>query len=356
MLPPLPPTLLASNPQFAALHKTLTTKLLHPDASTKATNAAHLPLEEKVTKDLVQITRRRILLQALQDVAVLDEDSDEDGDEVEDSKDVLKLPIELRELIYVLSTSLLTTPALTLSPSHAQILASKMQQLSTHLPAILPALSATLTAQQKSLCSLSLSLSTQAPSHHPAYTLHLSLFRSITYLISLRNSVLSTQSTLTNQLTTLLPLSTTYLSQFLNHLSSFQHGTLARSQVSSSLHTSTIASTLASKLYLLHLESLRSTYSPATQSALANYALQLDLLANGLNSRIRTMEDELRLYAESDGRNGETMRELARRYGEVVQETEEVRTDVERLEGGQSAGVNANANDGKVGRRDWEIP
>lgn len=53
------------------------------------------------------------------------------------------------------------------------------------------------------------------------------------------------------------------------------------------------------------------------------------------------------------------MGQLARRYGEVLRETAEVKADVERLEGGQGVGgVNRNRKERerKFSRRDWEIP
>lgn len=355
MIPPLHPSLLASNPQFAALHKTLTTRLLDPDASTKATNTAHLSLEEEFTKILTQTTRQRTLLETLRDIAI------SDRDHKHDHEDTLNLPSELRELIYVVSTSLLAGPILNLTPSHAVILSSKIQELQSLLPRLLPALSSTLTNHQKHLYALS----TTSPSHQstpslpPPPIVHLHLLDTTTHLYNLLTTLHTTTTTLNSTLTLLLTLSTTYLTHLLTHLSGHTHSTLSRSHLSTSTHTLTMASTLLSKLQLLNLESRRSTYSPSTQTALSNYASHLDLLLQDLTATVRTLEDELRLYAECDGRGGETMGQLARRYGEVLRETAEVKADVERLEGGQGVGgVNRDRKERerKFSRRDWEIP
>jgi hypothetical protein len=87
MIPPLPPGLLDSNPHFAALHKTLTTKILSSDASTKTTNQLYQPTEEQVSKLLTKTAKQRILSQALRNLALSDDDENTTPG----------LPAELRE-------------------------------------------------------------------------------------------------------------------------------------------------------------------------------------------------------------------------------------------------------------------
>jgi diphthamide biosynthesis protein 3 len=367
MIPPLPPTLLQSNPQFALLHKTLTTTLLAPDASTKATNTTYLPLEDQVTQHLTQDARQRILLQGLQDVAI----SDDDHDDEDTPMPALTLPAELRELVYMVSTALLTTPSLTLTPSQTEILNGNIQELTEQLPRLLTPLSHALIAQQAHLYALSTATSANksAPAKLPNYTLHLQLLHTLTHLNELRTSLLNTSTTLSNQLTTLLTQQTSHLTTSLTHLSRHTHGVLSRHTLSRSNHDLTISSTLSAKTALLTLEARRATYSPPTQAALANYDTHLNLLIHELEARKRTLEDELRLYAECDGREGQTMGELARRYVEVIRETAEVNGDVERLGkemgkgdkgtgrgwGGVDTGVGGNGNERKVSQRNWEI-
>ena len=73
------------------------------------------------------------------------------------------------------------------------------------------------------------------------------------------------------------------------------------------------------------------------------------------------LEDEVRLYAECDGRGGKTMEELARRYVEVVGEIEVVKGDVLRLEEGGGGGQGESLKGRKVGssrgrgRTEWEV-
>ena len=51
------------------------------------------------------------------------------------------------------------------------------------------------------------------------------------------------------------------------------------------------------------------------------------------------LEDEVRLYAECDGREGKVMEELARRYRDTLGEMEVVKGDVEKLEGKEEGRV-----------------
>jgi hypothetical protein len=52
MLLPVPLAVLTSNPQFAGLHKILTTELLDPAASTKATYTTYRSVEEQINTPL----------------------------------------------------------------------------------------------------------------------------------------------------------------------------------------------------------------------------------------------------------------------------------------------------------------
>jgi len=154
MIPPLSPGLLESNPKFAALHKTLTTKIISSDASTKATNQLYEPIEEQVSKLLTKTAKQRILSQALQNLALSDDNENTTP----------KFPPELRELIYIISTYLLTPP--TLTPSQTDLLTAKLRQLSDQLPKVTPLLSHDLSAQQSHLYTLATTTSPNTSTHH----------------------------------------------------------------------------------------------------------------------------------------------------------------------------------------------
>jgi hypothetical protein len=339
MIPPISPDVHSSNPQFAALHKTVTTKYLDQDASTKSINTSHRPIEEQSQKQLTEKTKENILTQALRDVAL--------------SKAQDDLPDELRELIYIISIYLITTPALT--PSQAQLLCLEIERLNGILPTISKLLSEELQAQHTHLHSLAKSSTTKDSDGDKLsrYTLQVHLKDNLTHLNALQKSTIPAATiTLINSLTTLLSLHTQHLTLQLTHLSRYTHGTLSRHTLSKSSHLNTISQALASKIQILGLEARRSTYSAQTQVALANYATHLDGLTRDFDARIRTLEDELRLYADCDGRGGKTMEELGRRYDDVLREIEEVKGDVERL-GKEGKASNENR---KVSRTIYEIP
>ena len=93
------------------------------------------------------------------------------------------------------------------------------------------------------------------------------------------------------------------------------------------------------------------------QTALAKYASHLDELVLQLEGRVRMLEDEVRLYAECDGREGKVMEELARRYRDTLGEMEVVKGDVEKLEGegGGQGEKGRNLKASSRSRRGWEV-
>jgi hypothetical protein len=339
MIPPISPDVLLSNQQFASLHKTLTTKYLDQDASTKSVNTSHQPVNEQSLKQLTEKTKENILTQALRDVALWKGQDD--------------LPDELRELVYIISTYMITVP--TLTSSQQELLSSEIERLNGILPSISNLLSQELQSQHTHLYALAKTSITEDPDRDTLfrYSFQVHLKDTLTQLATLQQTTIPAATiTLINTLSTLLSLQTQYLTLQLTHLSRYTHGTLSRHTLSKSSHLSIISQALASKIRLLGLEARRSTYSAQTQSALANYATHLDELTRGLDSRIRTLEDELRLYADCDARGGKTMEELGRRYGDVLREIEEVKGDVERL-GDEEKASNG---DRKVSRTTYEIP
>lgn len=335
MIPPISPDVLSSNPQFASLHKALTTKYLDQDASTKSTNTSHRPVEEQTQKYLTQTSKENILSQALHDIAL--------------SNDEKALPGKLRELIYIIATYLLTSPSLT--TSQIALLSQEIEKVNPTLPDICTLLSQTLQSQHTHLRSLAKLTSSTNPSTGSKpwrYSLQAQLKDTSTSLSTLHQSTTAATTTLINTLTHLLSLHTSQLVLQLTHLSRYTHGSLSRHVLSKSNHLSTLSHALASKTQILALEARRSTYSAQTQVALANYAAHLDGLKEDLDTRIRALEDELRLYAECDGRGGKTIEELGRRYGDVLAEIEGVRADVERLEQAGKAG-DGSSTDGRRG-------
>lgn len=337
MIPPMSPDVLSSNPQFAILHKTLTTKFLDHDASTRLINARNQYVEEQVNKHLAQTVRQRVLSLSLQNLVFSD--------------DANALPAELRELIYIVSTYLLTPPPLT--PTQAKLLTVKVQHLKDQLPKITYILSQELETQQAHLYDLATASSTTTTTDKLSrYSLQLHLKDMTLHLSTLNQLTIPTATaTILNALATLLSLQTHHLTDQLTHLTRYTHGTLSRHTLSKSTHLATISKALSSKIQILTLEARRSTYSAQTQTALANYATHLAELELRLDQRIRTLEDEARLYADCDARNGKTIEELGRRYGNVLREIGEVKGDVQRLERKGQDG-----KERKVSRKDYEVP
>ena len=338
MIPPLSLDVLSSNPQFASLHKSLATKYLDHDASTKSTNISQKPAEEQANKHLTEATKDNILTDSLYELVFSDGEN--------------ALPKEIRELLYVISRYSLTTPAL--NPTQTELLSLEVNRLNNLLPSISTVFSRNLQSQYAYLHALAKASSTNDDHEEKLsrYSLQVHLKDMICRLDTLQQITLPTATvTLINTLTVLLSLYTQHLTLQLTHLSRFTHGTSSRHTHSRTTHLSTISQALAGKIRILALEARRSTYSAQTQTALANYSRHLVLLCTQLDTRVRTMEDELRLYEGCDARGGKTMEELARRYADVLREVEEVKADVLKLREEGKGGSNRN-----VSRTTYEVP
>jgi hypothetical protein len=81
----------------------------------------------------------------------------------------------------------------------------------------------------------------------------------------------------------------------------------------------------------------KAIYTPAVRGALENYMAALRDGRERLGERERAAERALWGYGigREDGEKEKVMKEMARVYGELGREVEEVRRDVERLKGGR---------------------
>ena len=84
-----------------------------------------------------------------------------------------------------------------------------------------------------------------------------------------------------------------------------------------------------------------AVYTPLVRGALGNYAAALRDGQDRLGERERRAERALWGYGvgrEDGGEKERVMREVARVYGELGREVEDVRRDVEKLRGGRGKG------------------
>src|SRR5271170_5818246 len=108
MIPPIAPSVLSTNPEFASLHAHLTTTLLDPDASTRALNATYEPTASRLHTHHVQSAKQHILRRALSSLA---------------ASGASNLPPDVQDLLGVAATYLAAAARLPLRASDHDLLA-----------------------------------------------------------------------------------------------------------------------------------------------------------------------------------------------------------------------------------------
>ncbi len=321
MIPPVSPSVLATNPQFATLHKHLTTHVLNSDASTRSISEQHEPTEKKIRKYHVQAAKQDILRRSLHDIVA--------------SSSEERLPPDLRELILIIADYISEARKNNLAPEAYDLLVPEIDAFSKNLDIIGPVLSQNLRQQTASILHLT---ETQKSSYRdskpaPAPSLPNALSNQLSALHNLRTQDLPlTTRNLSNTLATHLATHTAYLSSLIRHLELHTHGAISRHTYAQASYLSAVAAGLESKIQILALQTRHAVYTPDVQRALQHYSTHLHDFSARLREREELVRDELEMY-EKEG--GEALRECARRYGGVLREIEEVKGEIRRLEPGK---------------------
>lgn len=108
-----------------------------------------------------------------------------------------------------------------------------------------------------------------------------------------------------------------------------KHGTLARATKAQAEHLSTVARGMDKKVTIMRLQTLERVYSPEVQDALMNYSQHLQ------DARIRLSEKERASLQQLDQyeSQGEAMKEIAKRFGAILKDCENVKAEIRRLGG-----------------------
>jgi hypothetical protein len=376
MIPPVPQCILESNPQFASLHRHLTTNLLHPDGSTRASSKAHASVSATVRPYLLRIAKEEILTASLRDVA-------------EEDKQVVQLTPSLREVIATASMILEEAPSANLSAEDHDVLATDIDTFHIKIEDIAVAVSKHLHQQHHLLCKIAAAATAPAQDSTlkspAAYTnrvthniLHtrptITHSSSLSSLPALLDPLLTASSNPALLHSSLRHLSTTalhhssvhrtLLTTAITHLERTTLGLHARHTKARSAHLSAVASGLAKRIEALFLQSRNRLYSGEVQRALRNYQRHLDAVEDSLEEREAVLRGVCDEFDEvgfdgveggnaTDAGNSQRrglMRELGMRYGEVLGEIEIVKADMERLQTRLGAGNRKGVGRETVGR------
>ena len=366
MIPPIANSILVSNPQFASLHRHLTTNLLDPDTSTRALSEAHTSTSQALRSHLLQAAKEELLKSSIRNIATKSVEK-EDGE-------VLYLAPKQREIVGTISMILDEAPTLDLNEDDYELLRPDIDAFHDNVKEIAIPISRDLRHQYDILCKIASPASLPV---EPASTKQMANSKrtlnktvksttvssstpslpALLYPLLPQIPVPTLHSSLASLYNTTLQHSATHLTLLrtvLTHLELTMHGLHARNTKARSAHLSTVASALSKKIEMVYLRCRNSLYNKDVQTALGNYQRHLEKMEREVGERewcLRGVVDEFESVGSGldleNGGEGEdkgkgkgkkgVMREVGRRYGEVLREIERVREEVERLEGGDGA-------------------
>lgn len=365
MIPPVAQSILDSNPQLASLHRHLTTNLLNPDASTSAIGEAHDSASAALRSHLLRTAKEELLRSSLKDVATASRGREDN--------DVLEVTPGLSELVATTSMLLDEAQSTNLSQEDYELLGPDIDAFYDNLQEIAVTVSQNLQRQHHLLCKIA-SAATSPPqdssSERHAANSKRSLHKTANTRTTTAPASSSSPFSLPALLRPLLPVSPnsalvssletlsntalqhngvhrTLLTTTLTHLERTTLGLYARYTKARSTHLSAVATALAKRIEVVYLQSRNRVYCVDIQRALKNYQEHLDAVEGGLEEREGMLRDVIEEFddvglggATLDGgqRQRGMMREVGRRYGEILREIEVVKEEMVKLDHGGGGG------------------
>ncbi|PYI02192.1 zf-CSL-domain-containing protein [Aspergillus sclerotiicarbonarius CBS 121057] len=342
MIPPCDPAILDNNPQFKRLYQHLTTTLLNPDGSTRAHDAqpARKAVLEEVKACRIRDAKKQIKQQALRRLAF-----DPDSSVPDDARDSLAI------ITFYLESSL-NLLDLDDDPSDAadiqSLLAPDINQFYSTLPLLVAPLSTTLATTITDLRAIA-----NTGNETPVADLPRTRARSRQVMRSIAQTPLSSQladrlrALRQTQLTELpaarmrmaataaevLATRAAMLERTVMLLERAKHGAVARATKAKAEHLAMVALGIEGKLGVTKLDILATIHTPEVVRALGRYYQHLRDTRERLEERRVLALEELKGYEDVGGGGADSgaMKEIARRYGGLIREVEDVRMEIERL-------------------------
>ncbi|BCS01238.1 uncharacterized protein AKAW2_51579S [Aspergillus luchuensis] len=352
MIPPCDPVILDNNPQFKRLYTHLTTTLLNPDGSTRAQDAqpARQAVVEEVKACRIRDAKKQIKKQALRRLA-FDPDSG--------------VPDDCRDPIAIITIYLESSPELLQldDDSHdaatdAQLLlAPDIDDFYSNLPLLATPLSNVLSTILNDLRAIANAGSsdsagpgsTSTPNEPPRTTRarnRQAMLRSVAQ-VQLASQLEDRIRALRQIQLTELPAARTRMAATASEvlatraavlertvmlLERAKHGAMARAAKAKADHLLAVVQGIEGKLNLTKLDILAAIHTPEVVDALQRYYQHLQNTREQLEERRATALEELKDYESNIDRAGRgPMKELARQFGSLIQEVEDVRMEIERL-------------------------
>ncbi|RDW82312.1 hypothetical protein BP6252_03424 [Coleophoma cylindrospora] len=322
MLPPIEDSVLQSNPKFAVLYATLSQKILDPSGATKNSPAQKErdTVSESLNAARIRANKRHLVRNTLQ-VADLSETS-------RSKSQSAPLPAELVELILLLSHRL-SSPDIPLE--QRQLLESTEQWalLQTYTPRIGELIASHLHNQALGLARI------LSPTSNPSF-LHRQIPKIVPLVTEMQKQLLlrkleieQRRIGLVTKTTTLLGLYQMAITFTIHILEQNKHGAVSRNAKTKAEYLALSAKKEAAEAKILVGKAEKLVYTEDVKDALGNYERELRNGRERLKERRKMLERELWAYGigREDDTKERTMKEIARVYGEMVRELEEISLD-----------------------------
>ncbi|CAG8904609.1 unnamed protein product [Penicillium egyptiacum] len=367
MIPPCDPSILEHNHQFKRLYENLTSCLLNPDASTRAQSAspARIAVVEELKQCQTKVAKKRIKEQMLRQLAFTPDSS---------------LPAECHDNLAII-TLYLEAPSSAIEPvtpkpeaeskkpdEALSLLGPDIEAFYTNIPAFILPFSKALSSAIQDLRALSTANTdpattpdadapaTQHSNHNararardrrvrtsmaPAPLLSSQLQARIRVLRHTQLSELpDARRKMAATAAEVVAVRARVLERTVMILERAKHGALARATRAKAEHLAVVAQGVEGKLEVTKLEIAATLYTPETLAALARYRQHLRQTKERLQHRQKMTVQELRAYGDVDVSDAvadidadeRTYVDIARRYGILAREVEEVKMEIARSE------------------------
>ncbi|RMJ10044.1 hypothetical protein CDV36_010337 [Fusarium kuroshium] len=346
--PPVDDAVLQNNPDFSNLYNKLTNVILNPDGSTKEDPAAkeRAVVREELDRRRLISAKHHILTRAVATATPSTPPATRPSSRLRApqnqqqldtrSQQAPTLPEPLLDLLLVLPPLLdASIPPLPQDTLELLFAHPPLSDLETLLPSLAPLIASNLRSSALGLARIA------HPTTNPSY-LHRHIASLPSTLSSLRSDLTAAETDLSTHrlrslatLTSLLQTTSQALSILIRALEA-KHGVVARSLEIRAAEVSLHARRYDAEVAIAASSVRRAVYSPEAIAALKNYGAHLRDAKNRGEERVRGLTAELGEYGVGvEGGEGKErmMREMSRVYREMGRQMEDVRGDLDRLNG-----------------------
>ncbi|KAK1984475.1 hypothetical protein LZ30DRAFT_586092 [Colletotrichum cereale] len=340
MLPPVEPSVLQNNPEFAELHHALTTAILNPDGTTKRpATKEQTSTQNGLADHRFAAAKDHLLISAISNTAP-PEPKAAPARTITRSKSASApqpqqqqhLPDTLLDLLLLLPPLLTATEPLPADALAILLSNPPFTEFQTLLPQLGELVSATLHASAVALARIANPTTNPSFLHRNVPALQSTYHRLEADVREARHALARERMRAAGALTGTLDKHAAALTLLVRALEA-KHGVVARSLEFRAAETALEAQRAEADAVAAREGVRREVYSPEMTAALGNYAAHLRDARMRLESVVTTLRAELEGYgAGTDEGKERVMREMARKKRQLERELEDAKRDLARLD------------------------